>query len=241
MGTDARPSKLLSMLEGFEPYFKNDLVSVYHADSNDILPGLPDRSFDLVLTDPPYGIQYLSGRQGVYNGQRQISSCKNSHGSIAGDDYYPKSTLRQMFRVAKNAVFSFCRWDNLAELPKPRSFIAWVKRNRTAGDLRHEYGRSWEGCCFWPMEDHRFICRPSDVIHHPIPSCRSHPTEKPVGLMRDILAPNAGESILDPFMGTGATLIAAADLGRRAVGIEVEEKYCKIAADRLSQKLLDFS
>ena len=216
------------MLEGFEPYFKNDLISVYHADSNDILPGLPDRSFDLVLTDPPYGIQYLSGYYVGYN----------PHGKITGDNEYPQSALRQMFRIARNAVFSFCRWDNLTELPKPRSFIVWAKNHRTAGDLKHGYGRAWEGCCFWPMEGHEFLNRPSDLIRHDRPSVRSHPAEKPVGVMRAILSPNAGESILDPFMGTGATLLAAAELGRRAVGIEVEEKYCKIAADRLSQGLL---
>ena len=210
------------------PYYEQDGLTIYCEDANQVLATMPNRSVDIVLTDPPYGIQYVSGWYAGYN----------PHGSIRGDDKYPTSALRHMFRIARAAVFSFCRWDQLAELPKPASFIAWVKNNHSAGNLNHEYGRKWEGCCFWPLEEHQFTSRPPDVIECRRVSKLLHPTQKPVYVMRHILEHNAGDVILDPFMGSGTTLVAAKDLGRKAVGIEIDERYCEIAANRLRQSLL---
>ena len=67
-----------------------------------------------------------------------------------------------------------------------------------------------------------------------------HPTVKPVSLLQTLIAVNVGEVILDPFMGSGTTLRAAKNLGRRAIGIEIEEKYCEIAARSLEQDMIDF-
>lgn len=68
---------------------------------------------------------------------------------------------------------------------------------------------------------------------------REHPTQKPLGLMRWCLTTAGGSgTVLDPFMGSGTTLRAALDLGRRAIGIEIEERYCEIAARRLDQMVL---
>jgi site-specific DNA-methyltransferase (adenine-specific) len=73
-----------------------------------------------------------------------------------------------------------------------------------------------------------------------IPSKHQHPTEKPVKLMGKCIGlfTNVGDLVVDPFMGTGATLRAAKDLGRKAIGIEIEERYCEIAADRMRQEVL---
>lgn len=129
----------------------------------------------------------------------------------------------------------FCRWDNLAEIPKPKSFIVWAKNNWTSGDLNHEYGRQWEGCAFYPMGDHKFINRPPDIIDcRRIPSGDlQHPTQKPVPLIESILASNVGDIVLDPFCGSGTTLVAAERLGRKWIGIDLEESYVHIANGRV--------
>ena len=108
------------------------------------------------------------------------------------------------------------------------------------GDLEHEHGRQWEAICFWAQPKHKFIKRIPDVINADRTGNFSHPTEKPSGLIRILIESNEGETILDPFMGSGATLQAAKDIGRKAIGIEIEEKYCEIAAKRLMQEVFNF-
>lgn len=131
------------------------------------------------------------------------------------------------------------RWNNLSQVPTPKSFIAWIKNNWTAGDLEHEYGRQWEGCAFWPQEEHRFITRPADVIdaRRIPPGDIVHPTEKPIAVIYQIIAANAGAIILDPFCGSGTTLVAAERLGRKWIGIELDQKYVAIAQSRIDAEL----
>jgi site-specific DNA-methyltransferase (adenine-specific) len=123
-------------------------------------------------------------------------------------------------------------------MPAPRSVIAWVKNNWTVGDTRHEHGRQWEACCFYPKARHQSIKRIPDVILCEKTLNEFHLTQKPVPLLKRIIEANVGESILDPFMGSGSTLLAAKECYRKAVGIEIEERYCEIAAKRLAQAVL---
>lgn len=108
------------------------------------------------------------------------------------------------------------------------------------GDLEHEYGRQWEAIAFYPGPDHAFVKRPVDVIRVPCvpPSELTHPNEKPVRLLTGLASSHYGDTILDPFMGSGTTLVAAKNLGRKAIGIEIELKYVKIAIERLEQEVL---
>tara|TARA_R100000808_G_C2093901_1_gene113275 strand:- start:61 stop:732 length:672 start_codon:yes stop_codon:yes gene_type:complete len=209
------------------PYYQEDGFTIYHGDCREILPYLTN--IDIVLTDPPYGMNY----------EQNFSLYKKSE-AIVGDSSYPIDVLKACIGIASKAVLTFCRWDNLADMPKPKSLIAWVKREGTIGDLFHEYGRAWEAIAFYANAEHRFTTRPFDVIQNATSSSltRLHPTEKPVALLEKLLIPNDGDVILDPFMGSGGTLRAAKNLGRQAIGIEVVEKYCEIAANRLRQAVM---
>src|SRR6187549_783433 len=101
---------------------------------------MPDKCVDLTITDPPYGMNYLSNKH----------KGGNPFGKIHGDDRFPTEALQEMFRITRKAVFAFMRWDNLTEVPKPKSLIVWAKGGNGMGDLEHEYGRIWEACAFYP-------------------------------------------------------------------------------------------
>lgn len=207
-----------------KPYYQDNSISIYLGECGAILRELPP--IPLVITDPPYGMSFRSNHRGA------------KHLPIHGDDFLPLDLIELSIMKATHAAYIFCRWTNLKELPGPTSVIAWVKNNWGMGDLEHEHARQWEACCFYCKENHRFIKRPSDVIIADRTGNNLHPTEKPVKLIQRLIQANYGDCILDPFMGSGTTLLAAKNLGRKAIGIEIEEKYCEIAAKRLSQEVL---
>lgn len=207
-------------------YYEDNYCTIYHGDCHEILHQL--KNVDLVLTDPPYGMDYQSNYR------------FNKHEKIFGDSAFPIDLILSIIDKADRAAYIFCRWDNLVSMPKPKSVLVWVKNNWTAGDLKHEHGRQWEACCFYPKNDHEFIKRISDVIICDRTLNNLHPTEKPEQLMSRIISSNVCESILDPFMGSGTVLRAAKDLGKKCIGIEIDEKYCEIAAKRMSQEVLNF-
>jgi DNA modification methylase len=134
----------------------------------------------------------------------------------------------------------WCRWDILPILPMPKSFIVWDKGCHSMGDLLHEFGRQWEACAFYPGPKHEFIKRPIDIIRTAkiSPEKLLHPNEKPISALIPLITCHPDCLILDPFMGSGTTLVAAQQLGRRAIGIEIERKYCDIAIERLKQTVL---
>ena len=208
-----------------KPYYQDDWVTIYHGDSAEIAPTIPVP--DLVVTDPPYGMNYQSARR--IDWQRKPK--------IHGDKEFPMWVFDLKPTVA---MFVFCRWDNLMDIPKPKSFIIWDKERHSMGDLEHEYGRQYESVAFYPGEKHEFLKRPVDVIRVPCvpPMQLVHPNEKPIRVITALLDPHPGKVVLDPFMGSGTTLRAAKDLKRYAIGIEIEEKYCEIAAKRMAQEVL---
>ncbi len=91
---------------------------------------------------------------------------------------------------------------------------------------------------FYPLEKHQFVSRPFDVIDCARTGNKLQPTEKPVELISKLILHNQGNLILDPFMGGGTTAYCAKKLGRKCIGIEIEEKYCEIAAKRCSQSVM---
>lgn len=207
--------------------FPDDFVNkVIQGDCLEVMKQMPDKCVDLIITDPPYGMEFRSNYR------------REKHDKIAGDDQFPLWIFEEFKRISRGGYYVFCRWDNLVMFPKPKSVIAWVKNNWSMGDLEHEHGRQWEACAFYPMENHKFIKRIPDVIRSNRTGNNLHPTEKPIDLISQIVAANEGDLIFDPFLGSGTTAVAAKQLGREYIGIELSEKYCEIANQRLRQEVL---
>lgn len=219
-----------------KPYFERDGITIYHGDCREVLPTLAAGSVDLVLTDPPYGVTYQSnavagrGAQPITNDGTRLSL----------------ALYRQVVPLldAKHVLW-FTRWDAwpdvwaiLGQHLPLRGLLIWDKGSPGMGDLSH-WGCSYEmiaSAGYGKLEGGR----DGSVLRFPCVShgAREHPTEKPGALLRYLIGKLAPQTILDPFMGSGTTLVAAKALGRRAIGIEIEEKYCEIAARRLEQSVL---
>lgn len=197
-------------------------VTLYCGDCREILPDLG--KVDAVVTDPPYGMSFQSNHRSA------------QHASIANDG--SDECLKFVCNIAAiHSSYIFCRWDNLADIPKPRSLVTWVKNNWSMGDLAHEHARQTEVIAFYPGELHFFPNgRPQDVVRAPRTDNANHPTEKPVSLMRAVVGWTTG-LILDPFMGSGTTGVAAVRLGRKFIGIEFEPTYYEIARARIADAL----
>lgn len=201
----------------------------------------PDKHFDLVLTDPPYGIGY----------ERHIR--KPRHEAIKNDDnldwlpHFLKETQR-VLSFSGNA-FVFCSWHNVdvfkMEIEKlnlfVRNIIIWEKGGNGMGDLDTTFGSTYEMCIFFNKSPQKLNGRRDpDVFKSPRSGNVFHPTEKPVELMRYLISKvgKEGDTILDPFAGSGTTGVAAKYLKRNCTLIEISPKYCDIIKSRLAQQSL---
>lgn len=216
-------------------------TEMFLGDCLEIMKLIPDESIDLILTDPPYLINYKTN----HRKDKKHRFCKE----ILNDnnpDIIIKS-IEQFNRVLKNnsALYIFCSQDKLdffkQEVEKYfnlKNTIIWVKNNWTAGDLEAQYGKQYE-VILYANKGRRKINgkRLTDVWFFDRVSGKSllHQNQKPVELLKQIIEKSSNESdkILDPFMGVGSTLIAARELNRNSIGIEIDEEYYNIAKERL--------
>lgn len=214
------------------PYYEQDGITIYHGDCREILPKLCVRA-DLLLTDPPYGIaldtDYSKRGQAVEGREYE---------SVIGDD--EPMDFRHLFDYGTiQIVFGANNWPQQVPFqPKRDGWLCWDKRTNEAAD--RIFGSPFELACVIGRRTYKIF----RIQHCGIKNAdgdrsgRLHPTQKPVALMAAILRQFPGETVLDPFCGSGTTLRAAKDLNRRAVGIEIKERYCEIAANRLAQGTL---
>lgn len=218
------------------PYYEDAAVTIYNADCREILPGLAP--VDLVLTDPPYGINYVSN-SGAGRGTTPITN----DGARLSLRLY--RTVLPLLRA--DHVLWFTRWDawpdvwsELGQCFPLRGLLVWDKGSPGMGDLNH-WGPSYELIASAGTGRTAGSRDGSVLRFNTVPSGgRRHPTEKPVDLLSHLIGKLQSETVLDPFMGSGSTLRAAKDCGRKAIGVEVEERYCEIAARRCAQEVLDF-
>lgn len=193
---------------------------LYLGDCREILPLLP--KVDAVVTDPPYGMAFRSNYRLV------------KHEAIANDDTADLLTWACRLQPTHSS-YVFGRWDNIADVPPPKSILTWVKNNWSMGDLDHEHARQTEIAFFYPGPRHDWPAgRPTDVLEAIRTGNTYHPTEKPVDLMERVVGFTRG-LVLDPFMGSGTTGVACAKLGRKFIGIEIEPKYFDIACKRIDE------
>ena len=211
------------------PYYDSGGITIYHGDCRDILPHLP--KVDLVLTDPPYGMNWDTDHRRFKTGPNGDGPGRVSHqnNTRIANDHQPFDPSPWM-AFPKVITWGFHHYlDNL----KPGSVLVWLKRYDDGfGSFLSDADLAWmKGGC-------GVYCK-RDLSLYGESTNRLHPTQKPVELMKWCIdVAGEADTILDPFMGSGTTLVAAKDLGRRAIGIEIEEKYCEIAVRRLAQEVL---
>jgi site-specific DNA-methyltransferase (adenine-specific) len=201
-------------------YYQDDAVVIYCADCREILPLFPDKYFDLVLTDPPYGIGASSKK--FVNGTSVKR--KDYYEDIDWDTEIPShECFLELFRVSENQIIwgGNYFWEYLKVT---RCFLIWDKTI---------HGNSYADC----EMDKVARCEPINMVAANLDG-RVHPTQKPLKLIKWSLSQSDAQTILDPFLGSGTTAVAAKILGRKCVGIEISEKYAHIAAQRCSQSVM---
>lgn len=234
-----------------KPYYEADGIVIYHGDALDILPSLP--LVDLVVTDPPYVIGAVSAGN--------IGSKAGGWGDMMNSARWFRDWYAMVHeRLARDgAMWSFCNWRSLPVVMRAAidanwsvgSLLVWEKGFLGPGGntgLRPTY----ELVALLQREEHVISDRGTpDVWAQAWPAAvrkTGHPAEKPARLLQRLIdvslepaLTRTGDTplVLDPFMGSGSTLVAAKNCGLRAIGIEAEEKWCEVAVARLGQMVLD--
>lgn len=217
-----------------KPYYQDDACTIYHGDCRDILPHLP--KVDLVLTDPPYGVRKKE--------------------EWDDEQHFRENIIRmlKLTRCVSSRVIWFCADKMMAEIVATRPFdlfrvLVWNKPagSQFAGASHNKIWYSSELILlFGDKEDFKSVGTAKRMTYsvyddRTLPFSEfNHPTPKPIDLIQWLCEnhSNDGHLILDPFLGSGTTLVAAKNLGRRAIGIEINYEYCKIAEQRLAQEVL---
>lgn len=209
-----------------KPYYQDDAVTIYHGDCREILPTL--EPVDLVLTDPPYGIA-INIRHG--RNWRNPDRPQN----VVGDE----EPFNPAFLLGFSNLILWGANHYAPRLPEGGRWLVWDKRDGTGSNSQSDCELAWEKGSGGTAARLKRLMWNGAVRDTERDIERVHPTQKPVALMKWCLDffPDA-QTILDPFMGSGTTLRAAKDLGRKAIGIEIEEKYCEIATKRMSQSAM---
>jgi len=223
-------------------YFETENGILYYGDCLEIMKNFSKESIDLVLTDPPYIIQYKTNRRK----NKEHKFC-----SPITNDNNPKlieEFIEQVSKLLKpnTAFYSFGNWKTADFFKKEienffrlKNIIIWVKNNWTAGDLKAQYGQQYE-IIFYANKGRRYIKgkRLSDVwfFNRVSGKKQKHQNEKPIELIAQILNKSSNENdlVLDPFLGSGTTALACERLNRRWIGIEINGEYCDIIKQRVA-------
>ena len=203
------------------PYYSDEFVTLYHGDCREIDAWL---EADVLVTDPPYGLGEILNGNGKGKGSKWGMHPTNGH-------EWDASTPAIIPLLPASFAASVVWGGNHFPLPPSRGWLVWDKivRNFTSGH------------CELAWTDLDQPVRAFSYSHGQLATeGKDHPTQKPLDLMAWCIAFTPPGTVADPFAGSGSTLVAAKRLGRKAIGVELDERYCEIAAKRLAQGVLDF-
>lgn len=220
-----------------EPYYSDDHVTLYLGDCREITTWL---EADVLVTDPPYGVRWES-RHGDNRGPRARRA--RTADAVQGDaDTSARDEALELWGNRPAIVFGSWR------RPRPRrthALLIWHKEGAYSGMLRAPFFTNHEEIyalgSSWPIPPKPLRSVLTTTEHRSQHTAAiGHPTPKPVPLMEQLILACPAGTIADPFTGSGSTLVAARNLGRRAIGVELEERYCEVIARRLAQDVLDY-
>lgn len=236
-----------------KPYYQDATATIYHGDCREVIPLLD--KVDTVITDPPYssGARTDSARQIRGSMTRSVEGDDwFSHDAMTtwGFSWFMGSVLHELKPILPNGahVYWFTDWrmtPTVYGMLEGRGLrvnhcLVWNKKHFGMGTYWRNQHENIVFASAGKPRPMAHLDRGTVLSFRTVSAAsRLHPTEKPKDLLMEIMRTAGGELFLDPFMGCGPTLRAAKDLGRKAIGIELEEKYCEIAAKRLSQEVLD--
>lgn len=227
-----------------KPYYEDDSVTLYHGDCLELADLWTVA--DVLVTDPPYGIRWVSKKIGSNRAARAEASLFRASGgvTVSGDSSPElRDSVLSLWGNRPGLVFGSWR------IPRPdgtQHRLIWHKAKTYAGvrtapwfpadEEIYVIGKGFTG----PPSQNVYTTQRMLAASHGLVAEIGHPTPKPVELMETLITKCPPGVIADPFAGSGSTLVAAKALGRKAIGIELEERYTEIAARRLSQGVLDF-
>lgn len=227
------------------PYYQRAGVTLYHADCRDVLPGLADASVDLVLTDPPYA---EATHKGARTGGHKAPHILIDFASLSLADV--TATFAALARVSSRWLVATMDWRHACrfedETPAGWRWVrfgVWTKPNGTPQFTGDRPATGWEAIAIM----HRGVKGKmrwngggrTAVFHHPLNQGGEYPTAKPLPLIREFVSlfADPGGLVFDPFCGSGTTLVAAAERGHPAIGCDISERACEIAARRVDAVL----
>ena len=235
-------------------YYSDDSVILVHGDCREVLAGMGDASVDAVMTDPPY-------TERTHAGARSNSSSATDRGRVlsGNDAAFAAITdadlaerLAECGRISRGWVIATLAYQHAFafDMAPPVGLRClrigvWVKSNPMPQISGDRPAQGWEAIAYLHRDDTKPQWSGGGKAGNyvaPVQQGQGHPTVKPMSMLTDWVAKftHPGDVILDPFAGSGTTLRAAKDDGRRAIGVELEERYCEIAAKRLAQDAFDF-
>ena len=218
------------------------MIDLMQGDCLELMKDIPNGSIDMILTDPPYGMSYQSGRR---TASPQFEKIKGD-GNVMG---WLPNVLDEMDRVLKEdtAVYMFASWHNIdifkSEFEKRfklKNIIVWNKNNHGSGDLKASYAPKYELILYGHKGRSLFRGKrlPDVQDYRKVPGKEMlHPTEKPIDMLEVFIRNNSDPNcnILDPFMGSGTTGLACKNLKRNFIGMELDREYFEIAKKRIAE------